>query len=180
MTFLAAQNVYMKISLAKVNHNRNAWKKKPFSSLWYVLFCLHQHSFPKILFHSLAPLQTKSQNHRIVKVVSVSPSVSEVTGVFGQHWCLSPPVQWQKMIRFTEDLFSLWPISECSPHDLVWGIQFKHHQYSNPTLLSHHVQPRLWTKILSEAPNSFPRTVCSSGKYFVPLTQLDHSDTYLA
>jgi len=42
-----------------LSSNANGWEKNPVSSLWYVLLCLYQPSFPKILPHSLAPLQAK-------------------------------------------------------------------------------------------------------------------------
>lgn len=140
-------------------------EKKPFSSLWYVLFCLHQHSFPKILFHSLAPLQAKSQNHRIVKVVSVSlcPKWLECLDSISV-W--AHPVQWQKMEHFTEDPSSLWSISECSPSWPGPRNPIPALSILKPHPLSHHVQSPLWTKMLFEAPNSSPRTVCSSGKHF--------------
>lgn len=85
-----------------LSHNENARKKKtqPFPSLWHVLFCLHQPPFPKILPCSLAPLQAKWL-YRLEVLDSISVSAH--------------PEQWWKTELSTEDLFSLWSVSEHSP-----------------------------------------------------------------
>lgn len=67
------------------------------------------------------------------------------------------------MEHFAEDLFSFWSINECSPSWSGPRNPVEAYQYSNPIHLSQNVQPLLWTKMLSEAPNGAPKTVCSSG-----------------